>query len=526
MEASPIPELQKLLSASTEANQQKILYVLDYVLHYFKGERRIPKISSYGSVNEIQQLKEIGIVEETRLYWRGHEYQHLLIKDEVKSEIEKILKERYYPIFDADTTAKKIREIVQSSFPAATRLWQSVQKFEIDEYDLSGPSSYDKESMDLGEKMMANGLAYLIGYWSTSWITFSDEIVFRKEPVDVRAVFLKIVEDEMISALSSFSPEMKWCLYLKHVYPKTDEQFFLKNATTSFLPSQIKNALSRIPSLEMEKFKEITESILTEQREKLSETIRSLINRDPTTVSVLGMLFALGKEEGKYYKIDSWSLNNIKETLRDYDLFLQYISYLKNLGVILESVYNEIIVPKIVWETFCDEIKGKAVEVKIFESELDGQSFLEEKIGKATSNVKIWDPYVSTRILAILERSIKSKNVQVEILSSQPAIIEEIIQLARKGINIKSRTVYRKEEKKYRSPWHDRYLIIDSDNIWHVGPSLHALGQKGWESAELFAKSLGETILDAFKYNFSKKKEDWKKEGYEVDEIGISDSIN
>lgn len=526
MEESRILELQKLLNASTEEKQQKILYVLDYVLHYFRGERRIPKISYYVFVNETQQLKEIGIVEETRLYWRGHEYQHLSIKDEVKSEIEKILKERYYPTFDADTTAKKIREIVQSSFPAATRLWQSVQKFEIGEYDLSGPTSYDRGSMDFGEKMMANGLAYLIGYWSTSWITFSDEIVFRKEPVDVRAIFLKIVEDEMISTLSSFSPEMKWCLYLKHVYPQTDEHFFLKNATTSFLPSQIKNALSRIPSLEMEKFKELTESILTEQREKLSETIRSLINRDPTTVAVLGVLFALGREDARYYKIDSLSLNNIKGILRDSDLFLQYISYLKNLGVILESVYSEIIVPKIVWEVFCDEIKGKEVEVKIFESELDGQSFLEEKIGKATSNIKIWDPYVSTRILAILERSIKSKNVQIEILSSQPTIIEEIIQLARKGVPIKSRIMYLKEEKKYRSPWHDRYLIIDSDNVWHIGPSLHALGQKGWESAELFAKSLGETILDAFNYNFSKKKEDWKKEGYEVDEIGISGAIN
>ena len=524
MEAPSISDLQKLLNVSPEENQRKILYVMDYVLHYFRGERRIPKIAYYGFANEIQQLKEIGVVEETRLYWRGHEYQHLFVKEEVKNEIERILKERYYPIFDADTTAKRIREIVQSSFPAATRLWQAVQKFEIGEYSLSEPSSYDKEIMDFGEKMMANGLAYLIGYWSTSWSMFSDEIIFRKEPLDIRGIFLKIVEDEMISALSSFSPEMKWCLYLKHIYPKPDEQFFLKNATTSFLPFQIKSALSRIPSLEMEKFKEITESILTEQRERLSETIRSMVTRDPTTVAVLGMLFTLGKEEGRYYKIDSWSLNKVKETLRDYDVFLQYISYFKNLGVVLESVYNELIVPKIVWEVFCDEIKGKAVEVKIFESELDGQSFLEEKIGKATSNVKIWDPYVSTRILAILERSIKSKNVQVEILSSQPTVIDEIIQLARKGMNIKSRIIYLKEEKKYRSPWHDRYLIIDSDNVWHVGPSLHALGQKGWESAELFAKSLGETIVDAFMYNFSKKKEDWKKEGYEVDEVGISDS--
>jgi len=520
MEDSTISELQKLLNALTEEDQQRIFYVIDYVSKYFTGERRIPKISYYGFSKELQQLKEIGIIEETRLYWKGHEYPRLLLKDQIKNEIERLLKERYYPLFNSDNTAKKMREIITKSFPAATKLWHMVQKFEIGEYSLSGPSSYDREVTELGEKMAANGLAYLIGYWSTSWITYDDEIVFRKEPIDTRTIFIKLVEDEMISTLSSFSPEMKWCLYLKHVYPQADEKFFLKNTTTTFLPLQIKSALARLPSLEIEKFKELAESICAEQRERLSETIRSLINNDPTTAAVIGTLFILGKEEERHYKIDSWSLSKAKETFKDYELFQQYVSHFKNLGVILESPYNELIIPKITWEVFCDEIRGKAVDVRIFDSELDGQSFLEEKIGKAASSVKIWDPYVSTKTLAILERSIGSENVQIETLSSQPTTIEEIMHLTKKGMKIQARIVYLKEEKIYRSPWHDRYLIIDDVDVWHFGPSLHAVGQKMYESAELFAKSLGETIVDAFKYNFSKKKENWEREGYEIVEIG------
>jgi hypothetical protein len=114
----------------------------------------------------------------------------------------------------------------------------------------------------------------------------------------------------------------------------------------------------------------------------------------------------------------------------------------------------------------------------------------------------------------------------VEILSSQPTIIEEIIHLAKKGMKIKTKVIYLKKEKKYRSPWHDRYLIIDNENVWHLGPSIHAAGQKRWESAELFGKNLGETIVDAFRYNFLKKKEDWEKEGYSVDEFNVSNTTS
>lgn len=518
MEDVTISELQRLLASSTDENQQKILYVLDYVLNYFVGDRRIPTISYRGFSNELQQLKDIGLIQETRNYWRGNEYLRLFVKQEVKSIIEKLLEERYYPLFTTDNVNRKMREIITSSFPAATKLWSIIHEHNITEYDLSRSGTYDRELVELGEKLATNGLCYLIGYYSTSWAYSSDEIIFRKHPIDVRAIFLKIVEDEMATALSSLSPPMKWCLYLKHVYPEADEGFFLKNATTSFLPSQIKEALARLPSLELEKFKEIMESILSEQRIRLSEAIRSLINRDPITVTVFGTLFTLAQEEKRYRKVDTWSMNKIKETLRDYDTFSRYLSYFKSLGVIFTSVYDDIIIPQIVWEVFSNEIKGRAKDVKIFESELDAQAFLEEIMSKATSAIKIWDPYVQTRTLALLERTVKSDKVLVEILSSLQETKEPIQNLARKGMKIHAKIVYR-SGKQHGSPWHDRYLIVDDENVWHLGPSLHGAGQKLWESAELFAKSLGDRIVDAFRYNFSKEENDWASKGYEVIEV-------
>ncbi|MGB8781418.1 MAG: hypothetical protein WCD81_12320 [Candidatus Bathyarchaeia archaeon] len=524
MSDQAIAELTKLLNESTEVSRQRIFYVLDYAVNYFKGERRIPKIT-HEFPTEVQKLKEMEVVEEAPLYWKGNKYLRIFVKAEAAVEISRLLKERYYPIFTLDAVTVRIRESVISAFPAAARLWSGVQQFKIDEYTLSEPSLYNQEAMNFGEKLMAAGLCYLIGYWSVSWISYSDEIIFRKEPIDVRDVFLEIVENEMTTALSSFSAEMKWCLFLKHVNPKADERFFLKNSTTSFLPNQIKNALAKLPSPEIAKSKEAVESILTEQRKRLSETIRSLINRDPTTVAVLGTLFTLSREEEKYRKVDSFSLGKIKETLRNYDDFEQYIAYFKSLGIVLESTNGEILIPKITWEIFCDEIKGRAVEVKIFESELDGQSFLEETMSKATSSVKIWDPYLSTKTLTILERSIRSNKVQIDILSSHPEVIPDIIHLLKEGVKIAGRFVYTKKEKSYWSPWHDRYLMIDTDNVWHIGPSLHAAGQKKWESAELFARDLGRLIADAFKFNFRKNKEDWDSEGYTIDKVGLEGSF-
>jgi len=521
---SPISELNKLLRASTEEERQKILYVLDYVLNYFIGERRIPKISEYGFFSQIEQLRKIGVVKELKIYWRGHKYTRLALESNIEGEIRSLLKEKYHPQFTEEYVERRIREIVRSSFSAATKLWHKVQEYEAQEYELSGPISYDQDIIKLGEKIASEGLGYLIGYWTTSWTHYYDEIIFRKQPLDVRSIFIKVVEEEITQALSSFSPEMKWCLYLMYVNPKADKTFFLKNTTIWFLPYQIKNALSRIPHLKVDKLKELAESILAEQREKLSEIIRSLINRDPAVVTILSLLFMLGREEERYYMIDSWSLGKIKETLESvskYEQFNHYLTYLKNYGVVL-TTDHELIIPKLVWEVFYDEIKGRATEVRIFESELEAQSFIEERMSKGVSNIKIWDPYVSTKTLMIVERSIRSKDIKVEILSSLPIITGEIIQLRNKGLNLSAKIIYLKRGEKYLSPWHDRYLIIDNTNVWHFGPSLHAAGQKGWESAELFPQSLGKMIVDAFVYNFMKKKEDWEKEGYEVVEIGVN----
>jgi hypothetical protein len=225
----------------------------------------------------------------------------------------------------------------------------------------------------------------------------------------------------------------------------------------------------------------------------------------------------LAEEKEKYLNINNWSLEKIKDTsAHSYEKLCNYIKILNDFGVILTSNYGDLIIPKILQEVFDEAIKGGALELRIFESELDAEAFIEETMAKATSNIKVWDPYVSTRTLRIIEKSIKPNSVCVEILSSQPIIIDEILALIKKGLRVKAKMIYQKKGERYFSPFHDRYLIIDHRYVWHFGPSLHAAGEKAWESASLFSEQFAKIILDAFRYNLGRNAEEWKQDGYQV----------
>jgi len=516
-ESSTIVELEKLVSTISDEKRQRIFYVLDYILHYFTGERRIPKLSELGFGSEVIQLKNVGVIKETSLYCKGHNYSHLYIEKEIQEKIRNLLKEKYYPLFDETKITETIRKITKESLTAASRLWHKVEEFDSVQYTLSGYGEYETEVSRLGEELAKNGLAYLIGYWSTSWTEYCDDFIFRKEPFHVRTIFLKIVEEEVSEVFTSFTPEIRWCLYLKFIEPNANEEFMLRNATNRFLPSEVKRAFSRIPILKVEKFKPIIETLLTKEKERLSHVLRTLVNRDSISVFGLSTLFLLSQEKERYLQIGKWSFDKIKEiSTSTYETLCGYVKIFKDFGMILESNYGDLIIPKILTDVFNEEIKGGAVEVKIFESELDAQSFIEEVMSKAISNVKIWDPYVSTRTLRIIEKCIKPNTIQVEILSSQPPILDEVLTLIRQGMKINAKIIYQKRGEKYLSPFHDRYLIIDELYVWHFGPSLHAAGEKGWESATLFSESFGKIVIQAFKYNFERENEDWKKDGYEV----------
>ncbi|MGD0643595.1 MAG: hypothetical protein ABSA75_01670 [Candidatus Bathyarchaeia archaeon] len=517
MENQVMIELQRLLESSSNEKQKRIFYTLDYVNNYFVGERREPTLSSQGFSKELQELKDIGAILTTGNNWRGYSYERLFLKQEIVDSIENLLHEKYYPLLEINKVTQKIQAIVKNTPPSAlTKMWSTVSEFKITEYSLTGPPAYIKEVELLAERLAAEGLSYVIGYHSSSWSSFYKEIIFRKQPTDVREIFLSAVEEEIKKALASLSTTEKWCLYVMHVYPQADEKLLLKNATAQRLPLQIKQAFPKLPSIDLAKFDKNSDLILTEQKETQAKDLRSLINRDPTIVAVLGTLFAVAREEKNYRKVDSQAMKKLLETMADTETFNNYLSYLKSSSLVFETLTGDSIIPHSVWEALTDEIKGKATEIKFFEGVLDAQAFLEETISKAISDIKIWDPYVKNRTLAVLEKAVQPGKVTIEILTSIEKAKEGIETLIEKGYKIQTKIVSKKTSEK---PWHDRYLIIDNEEVWHLGPSIDDAGIKPHESAVRFSSNFGALIVDAFKYNLSKKKEDWEKEGYAVTDI-------
>jgi hypothetical protein len=517
-----LEELETFIDKMPHQKRRRFFYVLDYVTHYFRGERRVPKLDELGFYEEVEELKNLGFIVETQGYLRGITYTKLEIKGELETSIKNILSQKYYPLFREDDVHNKLREIITKSLSAATKLWHKIIEYQwIEskevEYTISGYGEYQTDVIHLCEELSKCELGYYIGYYSKSG-NYSDEFVFRYNPIDTQTLFLKIVEEEVNKVISSLDPATRWCAYLKYVFPDMDEQFALNNTTNRFLPNEIKQAFAKLPDLKLEKFKEVVETILTKERERLLEVIKNLIKRDPLVAQALSALLMFAEEQERSYQISSWNLGKIKEIFSNvYERKLSYyINILRNFGIILWSNYGDIIIPKMVDEVFNEVMRGGAVEIKMFESELDAEAFIEEIMSKATHNVKIWDPYVSSRTLRIVEKAIEPQKVLVEILSSQPTILENIIALNQKGIKITAKIIYQKKGEKYLSPFHDRYLIIDQKYAWHFGPSIHAAGQKSWESASLFPETFGKVVLDAFIYNFNRKDEEWNQEGYQV----------
>ncbi|MGV9141954.1 MAG: hypothetical protein ACOC1X_03355 [Promethearchaeota archaeon] len=309
---------------------------------------------------------------------------------------------------------------------------------------------------------------------------------------------------------------MRWCLYLRHIEPRADEKFILNNATTRYLPSEIKAALSNLTSRSYEKSQKVVSSLLEKEKERLTRLLKNNLQRDYNLVVVLQMLTLLGEEREQGFEINDSQLNKLKDLSTNFwDDFSRYVQFMKNLGIVLETNYGSILIPKIVKEVFANELQ-RSTDVRIFESWIDAQAFMEEEMAKALYSIKIWDPYTKAKTLDIIERVVKPP-IQIEILSSLPSIKDEVESL-RSNFDLNLHVVYK--EKSPQKPFHDRYLIIDNKTVWHFGPSFHDAGRKEFESAVRLPETNSKIIVDAFKYNYLKNENEWRNEGYKVMFLG------
>lgn len=99
----------------------------------------------------------------------------------------------------------------------------------------------------------------------------------------------------------------------------------------------------------------------------------------------------------------------------------------------------------------------------------DAHSFLISLIQKASTNIVLIDGYVTTETLDMLSK--KNAGVTVTIITYQGA------QLSKNNIQLFN-AQYPTLTVKRDASFHDRFLILDSKSVYHIGASLKDTGKK------------------------------------------------
>lgn len=117
----------------------------------------------------------------------------------------------------------------------------------------------------------------------------------------------------------------------------------------------------------------------------------------------------------------------------------------------------------------------------------DAFSFIVELIGKAKKEIVLIDNYVDINTLNILCK--KNKGVDI--------IIETAVKgnLSIKDIN-KFNAQYPKLSVKTTTDFHDRFLIIDSTEVYHIGASIKDAGKKSFGITKIEDKDLIKNLIN------------------------------
>lgn len=134
-----------------------------------------------------------------------------------------------------------------------------------------------------------------------------------------------------------------------------------------------------------------------------------------------------------------------------------------------------------------EQVQGIFFQGQIF----DAYSFFQKLIQKAQKEIILIDGYVDITVLDRLSK--KNPNVKVEIYTLQnPRMKNPITQIDIQNFNMQ----YPQLTVNYTNKMHDRFLIIDNHELYHIGASLKDLGKTcfGFELME-DAKTLIPTIM-------------------------------
>ena len=114
----------------------------------------------------------------------------------------------------------------------------------------------------------------------------------------------------------------------------------------------------------------------------------------------------------------------------------------------------------------------------------DAYVFVSDLVKSAKSSIKLIDNYIDETVLTLFS---KNQNIKVTIYTKT---INKQLKLDLEKYNSQYKNI---EIKKFNNS-HDRFLIIDEKEIYHIGASLKDLGKKWFGFSKMDSKSV--TILD------------------------------
>lgn len=132
--------------------------------------------------------------------------------------------------------------------------------------------------------------------------------------------------------------------------------------------------------------------------------------------------------------------------------------------------------------------KPKIKQDVFFQGQIfDAYTFVIDLIKKAQNNLIIIDNYINLEVFQMLTQ--KSKGVTVKIITQTNTPINA---LEIKKFNAQ----YGKLEIKYSKNYHDRFLIIDNKELYHIGASLKDLGKKCFAFSVIDDKNLLTNLIN------------------------------
>ncbi len=167
----------------------------------------------------------------------------------------------------------------------------------------------------------------------------------------------------------------------------------------------------------------------------------------------------------------------IEVSIKIVEAFVEMRKFISSNGQVFERLTNveyKLLEQDKKFDIIFDELqKDKQEEFKqkiFFDGQIyDAYSLIVDIIKTAQNKILIIDNYIDDSILKMLVK--KNKDVEVVILTSQNSNIRKIdIQ--------KFNTQYPTLKLAYTDKFHDRFMIIDNKELYHIGVSLKDLGKK------------------------------------------------